>query len=310
MADERTTVVVEGRQLELSNLSKVMYPATGFTKGQVIDYYVRVAPVLLAHLAERPLTLVRYPNGVDGAHFYEKRCPPHAPDWVTTAPVPSGSKGDIIHVVCDSLPTLVWLANLAALELHPLLARSPRLDHPTMLMFDLDPGAPADVLTAAEVALDLRQVLVDAGASPVVKTTGSKGLHLVVPLDATTSYEILRPLARQVAQAMERRAPKRCISVQDKVRRAGKVLVDWNQNGLTNTTAAAYSLRARTDPTVSTPVTWDEVDQAVAARDASQLRFTSDQVLARIADRGDLWTETPTAGHEELGRLHRWASVP
>jgi bifunctional non-homologous end joining protein LigD len=305
---ERTKVDIGGRVLELSNLDKVMYPATGFTKGQMIDYYARIAPTLLTHLDGRPLTLIRYPDGVAGPHFYEKRRPSHAPQWVTTADVPSGRKGTVTHVVCDSVPTLVWLANLAAIELHPLLARSEALDHPTVLMFDLDPGPPADVLDAAAVAIVLREVLTDAGFEPLVKTSGSKGLHVVVPLDGTADYDRTRPLAQQVARALERRYPKQCLSVQNKDRRAGKVLVDWNQNGFTNTTAAAYSLRATATERVSTPITWDELLAVVQARDAAALTFTPGQVLDRVARDGDLWAgvlRTRKASAPRLDRLAR-----
>jgi bifunctional non-homologous end joining protein LigD len=303
---ERTKVDVGGRVLELSNLDKVMYPATGFTKGQLIDYYARVAPALLPHLAGRPLTLIRYPNGVEGGHFYEKRCPSHAPDWVTTADVPSGRKGTVTHVVCDSVATLVWLANLAAIELHPLLARSDALERPTVLMFDLDPGPPADVVDAAAVAIVLRDLLVDAGFGPLVKTSGSKGLHVVVPLDGSATYDRTRPLSQHVARVMERRYPQQCISVQNKDRRAGRVLVDWNQNGFTNTTAAPYSLRATATERVSTPITWDELTTAAIAKDRAALTFTPAQILERVATHGDLWSgalDTQRASDTALDRL-------
>lgn len=289
MAEERTLVEVEGRTLSLSNLTKALYPATGFTKGQVIDYYVRIAPVLLPHLSDRPLTLIRYPDGVDGGHFYEKRCPPHAPEWVQTIDVPSGSKGTIRHVNCADYATLVWLANLATLELHPLLARAPRLEHPTMLMIDLDPGAPADILTAGRVAQLARALFEPAGLTVLVKTSGSKGLHLAVPLDGSATYEQVRPLAQRVADALAAQHPDLVVSVQTKAKRVGKVLVDWNQNGFTNTTACVYSLRATPEPRVSTPITWDELDDALIAGDAGRLAFGPAEVLDRVASRGDLW---------------------
>jgi len=286
----RTLVEVQGRTLELSNLDKVFYPSTGTTKGQVIDYYVRVAPVLLPHLAGRPLTMVRYPDGVAGGHFYEKRRPPHAPEWVQTAEVPSdrAKDGVVTHVVCNDLPTLVWLANLASLELHPLLAREPSLEHPTTLMFDLDPGAPAGLLEAGRVALIVRQVLDGVGLPSFIKTSGSKGLHLVVPLDGKSTYDDTRPFAQRLAALLARSHPDKVVAIQRKTERGGKVLVDWNQNGFTNTTVAAYSLRATASPQVSTPITWDELDDALSADDSTLLVFGPDQVLSRIAEHGDL----------------------
>jgi len=284
-------VEVEGKRISLSNLTKVMYPATGYTKGQMIEYYVRVAPVLLAHLADRPLTLIRYPDGVDEGHFYEKRCPPHAPEWVQTIDVPSGSKGVVRHVNCADMATLVWLANLATLELHPLLARAPRLAHPTMLMIDLDPGAPADILTAGKVAHLARALFEPAGLTVLVKTSGSKGLHLAVPLDGSATYEQVRPLAQRVADALAAQHPDLVVAVQTKARRVGKVLVDWNQNGFVNTTACVYSLRATPQPRVSTPITWDELDDALADGDADQLAFGPAEVLERVTRLGDLWAQ-------------------
>jgi bifunctional non-homologous end joining protein LigD len=268
----------------------VLYPATGFTKGQVIDYLVRVADALLARLSDRALTLVRWPNGVDGAHFYEKRCPPHAPDWVRTVAVPSGRKGVIHHVVCGDRPTLVWLANLATLELHPLLSRAPDLDEPTDVVFDLDPGPPADVLTAGRVALLVRDVLERTGLPARVKTSGGKGLHVLAPVAGQT-YEQTRPFAQALAQALERQHPGHVVSVQRKEARAGRVLVDWNQNGFTNTTVAAYSLRATPTPLVSTPITWSELDDAMCAGDPARLRFGPDAVVARLAEHGDLFAD-------------------
>ena len=288
MADQRTIVEVDGHQLELSNLTKVLF-SDGFTKGQVIDYYARIGSVLLPHLAERPLTLIRFPNGTAAPHFFEKRCPAHAPSWVTTADVPSGRKGVVRHVVCDSQATLVWLANLAALELHPLLSRRVDLNHPTVAMFDLDPGSPADILTAGKVALALKTLLENAGFAVYVKTSGSKGLHVVMPLADGITYEKSRPFAQQVARTMERNDPDLVVSVQTKTERAGKVLVDWNQNGFTNTTASVYSLRAKDRPLVSTPITWDELDDALIRADTARLQFGPEEVLARVAKWGDLW---------------------
>lgn len=292
-------MTIEDRTLEVSNLAKVMYPATGFTKGatgftkgEVIDYYVKVAAAILPQLARRPLTMVRWPNGVADKHFFEKRCPSHAPEWVATAEVPSGRFGIVNHVVCNDLPTLVWLANLASLELHTLLARSDRLDHPTHVMFDLDPGPKADILTAAQVALEIKAIVEGAGESLRIKTSGSKGLHLCMPVaDASFTYDQTRPFAHALAQALEQRFPALVVSVQKKEARGGKVLVDWNQNGFTNTTVAAYSLRATPTPKVSTPITWEELDDALTAQDATRLSFGPADVIARLTAVGDLWSD-------------------
>ncbi len=288
---DRSLVTVDGRTLEVSNLTKVLYPATGFTKGEVIDYYVRVASAILPQLHDRPLTMVRWPNGVDDKHFFEKRCPSHAPEWVATAAVPSGRVGTVNHVVCNDLPTLVWLANLASLELHTLLAVSERLDHPTHIMFDLDPGPRADLLTAGRVAMQIRGIVEGAGQTIRIKTSGSKGLHLSMPVtDPEYTYDQTRPFAHAVAQALEQQFPDLVVSVQKKEARGGKILVDWNQNGFTNTTVAAYSLRATPEPRVSTPITWDELDDAMVAGDLARLTFGPDQVVERIERLGDLWS--------------------
>ncbi len=288
---ERSLVTVDGRTLEVSNLTKVLYPATGFTKGEVIDYYVRVASAILPQLHDRPLTMVRWPNGVDDKHFFEKRCPSHAPEWVATAEVPSGRFGIVNHVVCNDLPTLVWLANLASLELHTLLATSDRLDHPTHVMFDLDPGPRADLLTAGRVAMQIRSIVEGAGQTVRIKTSGSKGLHVSMPVtDPAFTYDQTRPFAHAVAQGLEQQFPDLVVSVQKKDARGGKILVDWNQNGFTNTTVAAYSLRATPEPRVSTPITWDELDDAMVAGDPTRLAFGPDQVVERIETLGDLWS--------------------
>ena len=284
---ERITVDVDGRHLSLSNLDKVLYPETGFTKGEVIDYYTRIAPVLLPHLANRPLTAKRYPNGVDGAFFFEKNAPRGTPSWVRTVtlPVPGSTmnRETIDFVVVEELATLVWLANLAALELHvpqwhlPPRARKPRTDE---IVFDLDPGAPADITQCCEVAMWLRDVLDDDGLSPVAKTSGSKGMQVTAPITvddagATSKY------AQAVAQRLEAEHPKLVVSKMAKNLRHGKVFVDWSQNNAAKTTVAPYSLRARPRPTVSTPLDWAEVASG------PPLTFTAPDVLARVDEDGD-----------------------
>jgi len=285
-------VEVEGRALRLSNLDKVLYPETGFTKAQVIDYYTRAAPVLLPHLRGRPLTLKRYPNGVDGKFFYEKECPSHRPDWVQTASIPIRTDGRSVNFcLAEDLPTLVWTSNLADLELHTSMARAAEITRPTMMVFDLDPGAPAAVLECARVAVALRELLAPLRVESWVKTSGSKGLQVYVPLNVETTYDQTKPFALAVAQLLERNHRDLVVSRMSKELRRGKVFVDWSQNDEHKTTVCVYSLRARPRPMVSTPLAWDEVEHALEAEDPDLLAFDSEAVLARIAERGDLFSE-------------------
>jgi len=287
---KRLEVDIDGRRLSLSNLDKVFYPETGFTKGQVIDYYTRVAPVLLGHLRGRPLTLKRYPNGVTGTYFYEKQCPAHRPDWVVTAPVWSRHNSRTIDFcLCDDLPTLVWLANLADLELHTSLALAVDVTAPTIVAFDLDPGPPATIVQCAEVALRLREAFEHLGLAAFPKTSGSKGMQVYVPLNTPASYAQTKPFAHGIAQVLERRHPGLVVSDMKKSLRAGRVLVDWSQNDEHKTTVNVYSLRARERPTVSTPLRWEEVEGVRESGDPEELAFTSGQVLARVAEHGDLF---------------------
>jgi bifunctional non-homologous end joining protein LigD len=268
----------------------VLWPATGFTKGQVIDYYARIAEVLVPHLRGRPLTLKRYPNGVAESFFYEKRCPGHRPDWVATAPIWSGrNEGEIDYCLCNERATLIWIAQLASLELHPSLSLAEEIERPTVLAFDLDPGAPADILDCCRVGLRLRELFDGVGLESFPKTSGSKGLQVYVPLNSDVTYERTKPFAHAVAQALERNDPERVVSRMAKELRRGKVLVDWSQNDEHKTTVAVYSLRARERPTVSTPVGWDEVEGALEDEDPGALTFEAPQVLERVAERGDLF---------------------
>jgi bifunctional non-homologous end joining protein LigD len=295
MAQQRVRVVVDERELQLSNLDKVLYPETGFSKAEVIDYYTRIAPAILPHLRRRPLTMKRYPNGADGNFFFEKNKPSHTPDWVRTArlPVPGSTmqRDEIDYVICEDLPTLVWLANLAALELHipqwtvrdrrtaKGLARGPDL-----LVFDLDPGAPASIVDCAEVACLLRAAIAEDGLTGYPKTSGRKGMQVYAPIaesdDGRTSE-----YAKALAERLERSHPKLVVSKMAKALRPGKVLVDWSQNNTAKTTVAPYSLRAAEQPTVSTPLTWDEVESG------RPLRFTAQEVLARFEADGDLFAD-------------------
>jgi bifunctional non-homologous end joining protein LigD len=280
-------VEVEGKRLKLSNLEKVLYPAVGFTKGAVIDYYTRIAPVLLPHLRGRPLTLKRYPDGVEGEYFYEKQCPSHRPDWVKTAPVKANGK-TINFCLANDLPTLVWTSNLADLELHTSLSLAKDVDRPTMMVFDLDPGAPAAILECVQVGLMLRDVLDELGLESFPKTSGSKGFQVYVPLNTPrVTYEDTKPFARALAQLLEQQHPKLVVSRQKKELRKGKVLVDWSQNDDFKTTICVYSLRARERPTVSTPVEWDEAESALKKKAAERLVFDHEAVLERIERSGD-----------------------
>jgi bifunctional non-homologous end joining protein LigD len=282
-------VEVEGRRLKLSNLEKVLYPAVGFTKGQVIDYYTRAAPVLLPHLRGRPLTLKRYPDGVDGQHFYEKQCPSHRPDWVKTEPVKTDSK-TIEFCIVDDLPTLVWTSNLADLELHTSLSLAKDIQRPTMMVFDLDPGAPAAILECVQVGIWLREALGELGLECFPKTSGSKGFQVYVPLNRPrVSYDDTKPFAHAMAKLLEKQHPDMVVSNMKKELRKGKVFVDWSQNTDFKTTVCVYSLRGRERPTVSTPVTWAEAEAALHDDDPDALVFDHADVVERIERDGDLF---------------------
>ena len=283
-------VTVEGRHLKLSNLDKVLYPEVGFTKGQVVDYYTRVAPVLLPHLRQRALTLKRYPNGVDGQFFYEKNCPKHRPEWVATVPVWSGrNQADVNYGRANDLPTVVWVANLASLELHTSLSWADDVQRPSMLVFDLDPGPPATIVEGAKVALWLRELFDGWGLQAFPKTSGSKGLQLYVPLNTPVTYQETKPFAHALARLLEDRHPDLVVSQMKKELRHGKVLIDWSQNDDSKTTVCVYSLRARPRPTVSAPVSWDEVERMLADGDPELLVFEADHVLGRVEAEGDLF---------------------
>ena len=282
-------VEVEGKRLSLTNLDKVLYPATRFTKGQVIDYYARIAPALLPHLRGRPVTMKRYPDGVDGEYFYEKNAPKHRPEWVRTAPIWSRhNRRHINYLLVEDLPTLTWLANLASLEIHPSLALATDINCPTMMVFDLDPGAPANIVQCAQVGIWLRDIFAHWGLESFPKTSGSKGLQIYLPLNTPTTYEVTKLFANALARLLEHEHPDLVVSDMKKEVRAGKVFVDWSQNDEHKTTVSVYSLRAREHPTVSTPVAWDEVERALQRKDASLLVFEASRVIERFEKRGDL----------------------
>jgi bifunctional non-homologous end joining protein LigD len=277
-------VLSEGRELKLSNWDKVLFPQTGFTKGDLITYYGRVAEAVLPHLRDRPLTLKRYPNGVDAAYFYEKQSPSHRPEWVQTAKI-----GDVNYTLAQDRPTLIWLANLADVELHTSLSLASAPGRPTMLVFDLDPGAPAGIVECCEVALVLHGLFDQLGLVNVVKTSGSKGLQVYMPLNSDVDYRQTKSFARRVAELLEQRMPELVVSRMTKRLRPGKVLVDWSQNDAHKTTVTVYSVRARERPTVSTPVTWEEVTRCRAEADPELLTFETDAVVARVGEHGDLF---------------------
>ena len=278
------------RKIKVSRLDKVFYPETGFTKGDVVAYYQAIAPVLLPHIKGRAVTLKRYPDGVDGSFFYEKRCPPYAPDWIKTVTMTrKRDNKDIQYCRLDTQAALVWAANLANLELHASLAKATDVTRPAALVFDLDPGPPADVTTCARVAIEIRALLEDLGLKSVVKTSGSKGLQLYAPLNIKVTYGETGPFAHAIALELERKHPDLIVSRMKKELRGGKVFIDWSQNDDHKTTVSVYSLRARPRPTASTPATWDEVEAASSSGKAADLTFESHEVLGRMEKHGDLF---------------------
>jgi bifunctional non-homologous end joining protein LigD len=303
-----TAVTIDDKQLNLSNLEKVLYPESGFRKGEVIDYYVKVAPVLLPHMEGRPLTLKRYPNGVNDEFFYEKRCPSYKPKWIPTARVQHPRSQNVVnYCLVDEPATLAWVANLASLELHTLLCTAEDLERPTAMVFDLDPGPPATILDCLPVAFRLRDMFKHAGLAVWPKTSGGKGLHLWVPLNTAVTFDDTKSFSREMAHLLERHDPQHVISNMKKELRAGKIFIDWSQNDRSKTTVCVYSLRARARPTVSTPVTWQELLKAHQMRDASKLVFEAKDVLARVKRRGDLFEEVLTT-KQRLPALRRLAS--
>ncbi len=284
LPDGARAVTVDGRRLKITNWDKVLYPQTGFTKGDLVEFYARIAPAVLPHLRDRALTLKRYPNGVEGQYFYEKNSPAHRPDWIPTANI-----GGVRYTLCQERATLVWLANLADIELHTSLSLAAKPEQPTMVVFDLDPGAPAGIVECCEVALVLRGLFEQFGATSFVKTSGSKGMQMYVPLNTPITYEQSKPFARRIAEALEQRMPKLVTSRMTKQLRSGKVLVDWSQNDEHKTTVTVYSVRARERPTVSTPVTWEEVAACRERGEPELLTFDTKDLIERLEAQGDLF---------------------
>ena len=290
-----TVVELEGHRLRVRNLDKVLYPEVGFTKAEVIDYYVRVAPAILPHVADRGVTFRRFPDGVDGESFFEKRCPDHRPGFVGTFLGPGDRRGGIAYCRLDSIAALAWAANMAALEIHAPMAVGADVESPQLCVFDLDPGAPATIVECARIALAIRDLLGDLGLDCVAKTSGSKGLQLYVPLNRPHTHDHASDFAHAVAQVLEKHRPDEVVSVMTKQVRGGKVFIDWSQNSRHKTTVAPYSLRARPTPTVSTPVSWDEVSDAA---DGAALSFTAPEVLERVGRLGDLFAPAATLEQE------------
>jgi bifunctional non-homologous end joining protein LigD len=299
-------VAIAGEPVEVTNLAKVLYPGCGFTKGDLLHYYEAIAPVMLPHLAGRPVTVKRYPDGVDGLSFYEKRAPAKRPRWLQTMRVSSKRHGVIEFPVIGNAPSLVWMANRAAIEFHTYLFRAGDEDRPTMLVFDLDPGAPATLADCLDIGIVLRDLLAELGLRSFAKTSGGKGLHLGIPLRGARFAEV-KAFAREVAALLAREHPQRVTSSMAKSARGGRVFIDWSQNDHGKTTACAYTLRARARPTVSAPVSWEEVERARRRKRPESLVFTADAVLRRVAQDGDLFAETLTL-RQRLPRLA--AQVP
>ncbi len=292
MPSSSVEVAVGNRKLKLSNLDKVLYPEAGFTKAQVIDYYTRIAPALLPHLKDRPITLKRYPNGVEQSYFYEKNCPQHRPPWFKTTPVWSGGNNRFMDFcTANDLPSLVYLANLATIELHTSMSKGGKaMENPTAMVFDFDPGPPATIVECCQVGLWVRELLREHDLDCFPKTSGSKGLQLYVPLNTPRiGYEDTKGLARRVAELMTRDHADLVVARMEKAVRPHKVFIDWSQNDRMKTTINVYSLRARARPTVSTPISWDEVERCLEKRDPALLVFEADDVLARVEKHGDLF---------------------
>jgi len=284
---------VGGKKIPVTNLGKIFYPASGFTKGEVIDYYIKISKHLLPHLKNRPMSLKRFPDGVEGKSFFEKNCPSHHPEWLTTCAVDKKEGGEVNYCVFNSLPALVWAANLAVVEFHAFLHKTSSIHRPTTIAFDLDPGPPATIVECCGVALRIRTILESLGLQSFPKTSGSKGLQLYVPLNTPSmTYERTKAFAKAMAEHLHETYPDLVTSQMKKEHRHGKVFVDWSQNDEKKTTVCVYSLRAREEPTVSTPVTWDEVEKAWKRKEP--LRFETGDVLRRVEEMGDLFAPVLT----------------
>jgi len=303
-----STLEVEGKAVPVSNLDKVYYPQAGFTKGEVLAYYIKIAPVLLPHLRDRPLTMKRYPNGVEAPFFYEKQCPKPTPPFVETCQVARHHKpGAIQFCLVNNLPTLVWAANLGDLELHTFLSKAPKIHKPTQIVFDLDPGAPANAVQCAQVAVWLRELFGKLSLETFVKSSGSKGMQVYVPLNTPTTYDETAPFAKAVAQTLEKAHPELVVSDMKKDLRRGKILVDWSQNSETKTTVCVYSLRAKERPYVSLPLEWSEVERCLKKKNASLVFLEAADALKRVEKKGDLFASVLTLKQSLKDALHAFS---
>ena len=290
MSASKSVIKIGRRELTLSNPDKLYWPEAGYTKAEMVAYYRAIAPAIVPHLKNRAVTLKRYPEGVTGQFFYETNCPKHRPDWIRTVDVDRKKDGKTIHYCVGwDEATLVWMANLGSIELHISLSRASNLMSPTAMVYDLDPGAPATIAECCELALEIKKRFADLGLEMFPKTSGSKGLHLYVPLNTRVTFPKTGGLAHAVALQLEKEMPDLVVSTQKKTEREGKVLIDWSQNGPHKTTVAVYSMRARDLPTCSTPVTWREVSACAKKGDPDLLRFTAEDVIKRVKSKGDLF---------------------
>jgi bifunctional non-homologous end joining protein LigD len=319
---QKQIIQLGGREIALSNLEKTYFPESGFTKGEVIAFYREVAKTILPHLRDRPLTMKRYPDGIEGKFFYEKNAPVHTPEWVKTFAVPRSEGGsDINYILCNDQATLIWVANLGDIEKHVLLARVPDLNQPTAIVFDLDPGEPADILDCGRVALHLKGLFDALKLESFVKVSGSKGLHMSVPLNSKATYEMTQPFAKTVAELVEQQLPDQVVSAMAKTLRRGKVLIDWSQNSDFKTTVCVYAMRAKAGgPFISMPITWQELAKAVKSGKRDSLSFTPAAAIKRLQRVGDLFApvlklrqKLPPSFTEALAsgpppRLSRWPS--
>ena len=303
---------IDGRDVPVTNLEKLLYPEARFTKAQIIDYYIRVSEYLLPHFHNRPVTLKRYPSGINGQFFYEKDEPSFAPDWIETFPVPRRAGGpDICYILINDLSTLVWCANAASLELHPFLHCVPAIHQPTSVVFDLDPGEGADLLTCARIAFLLKDVLTALGLQTWPKVSGSKGLQLYVPLNSGLTYAVTQPFAKALAELLARQHPDEIVAEMAKSKRAKRVFIDWSQNADFKTTVGVYSLRAKRDrPFVSLPISWDELGSALKARNTANLFFEPDDAFERLAQVGDLFAPLLTLKQSLPETIRQAIAVP